>query len=83
MAARDIVLIGVPEYRRQEVIHTNGQAFYLLMSAQYLLEHHREGYTSGQCLCGAPVPCPHRESAVATFSRYFRYALPARPRVRG
>lgn len=80
MAANDIVLVGEMAYRRQEAIHTNGQAISLLETAQYLLDHHRESFVSGQCRCGAPLPCPHREPAVATFSRYFRYALPARPR---
>jgi hypothetical protein len=79
VAASDIVLIGEMAYRRQDAYRVNGQAINLLEAAQYLLDHHSENISSGRCGCGDMMPCGHRESAVATFSRYFRYALPARP----
>ncbi len=48
----------------------------LLSEAQATLNEHATGI-DGRCpACGVPGPCPHREYAVATFSRYCR--LPRR-----
>jgi hypothetical protein len=48
----------------------------LLCEAQSTLDMHASGI-DGRCLtCDVPGPCPHRESAVVTFSRYLR--LPRR-----
>jgi hypothetical protein len=44
----------------------------LFAEAQATLDRHASGL-DGRCLaCGVPGSCPHRESAVAMFSRYHR-----------
>jgi hypothetical protein len=51
---------------------TYASAERLLSEAQATLHLHASGL-DGRCLaCGVPGPCPHRESAVAMFSRYHR-----------
>ncbi len=53
-----------------------GTAERLLSEAQATLDRHASGL-DGRCVaCGTSGPCPHREHAVVTYSRYLR--LPRR-----
>jgi hypothetical protein len=48
-----------------------------LAEAQRVLDEHVTSSVDGLCLrCRTPGPCPRRETAVVTFSRYLR--MPAR-----